>query len=71
MPADPWTGYRSGALVVDTSTNRIGVSVAFDGERYTLKGTKGGPHEWTADKRAVRLATTEERATLGLGPWSI
>ncbi|MEV6674163.1 hypothetical protein [Streptomyces sp. NPDC051162] len=62
-----WTGYRSGALVVDKTTGRLGVSHAFDGERYTLAGV-GSTERWTAPAAAIRLATDEERRTLGLGP---
>ncbi|MFF4529806.1 hypothetical protein ACFY1P_11080 [Streptomyces sp. NPDC001407] len=62
-----WTGYRSGALVMDRTTGRLGVSHAFDGERYTLAGI-GNADRWTTPAAAVRLATNEERRTLGLGP---
>ncbi|MEV6669285.1 hypothetical protein [Streptomyces sp. NPDC051162] len=65
-----WTGYRSGALVVDRTTGRLGVSHAFDGEKYTLAGV-GSAERWTAPATAVRLATDEERRTLGLGPRSV
>ncbi|RLU83114.1 hypothetical protein CTZ27_29515 [Streptomyces griseocarneus] len=67
-PAERWTGYRAGALVVDKTNGRVGVSTAFDGEQYTLRWSKGDPPEWTAPKNAVRLATNKERAALGLSP---
>ncbi|MEU2870382.1 hypothetical protein ABZ769_14430 [Streptomyces olivoreticuli] len=62
-----WTGYRSGALVVDKTNDRLGVSTAFDGEKYTLAGV-GSAERWTAPAASIRLATNEERRTLGLGP---
>ncbi|MGW2367098.1 hypothetical protein ACWCZ5_16140 [Streptomyces sp. NPDC001667] len=65
-----WTGYRSGALVMDKANARLGVSIAFDGAKYTLAGV-GSAERWTTPATAVRLATDEERRTLGLGPWSV
>ncbi|WP_116211888.1 hypothetical protein [Streptomyces olivoreticuli] len=65
-----WTGYRPGALLVDKTADRLGVSHAFDGEKYTLAGI-GTTERWTAPARAIRLATDEERRALGLGPRSV
>lgn len=65
------TGYRSGALLVDESQDRVGVSLAFDGESYTLSDVHAGGGEWQAPRRSVRLANNKERQALGLSPRSV
>ncbi|GAA0375528.1 hypothetical protein [Streptomyces blastmyceticus] len=64
------TGYRFGVLVADRESGALGVTKSLDGRTYTIKGVPGGK-EWTADMSRLRLATTEERATLGLSPRSM
>ncbi|WP_367136461.1 MULTISPECIES: hypothetical protein [Streptomyces] len=63
-------GYRSGVLVVDESTGRIGVTQPKTGGEIPVVPVGGGD-PWTIQGLAgLRLATREERAKIGLGPGS-
>ncbi|MFF4529683.1 hypothetical protein ACFY1P_10465 [Streptomyces sp. NPDC001407] len=61
------TGYRSGALVVDKETGEVGVTQGATERVYTVKSVRDGSL-WTAHASRLRIATTEERAKLGIGP---
>ncbi|MEU2873808.1 hypothetical protein ABZ769_32170 [Streptomyces olivoreticuli] len=67
----PWgMGYRSGALVVDKETGAVGVTQGVTGRIYIVKSVQDGS-SWTAHSTRLRIATTEERAKLGIGPRSV
>ena len=65
------TGYRSGVLVVETATGRMGITQTQTGDGITVKPLDDEP-TWTAPSiRGLRLATNAERRALGLGPRSV
>ncbi|MEU7106679.1 hypothetical protein ABZ951_16710 [Streptomyces sp. NPDC046215] len=60
------SGYRSGTLVADMDTGRVGVLHV--GGDYSVT-VKTGAETWVPARHdRLRLATDEERRALGLGP---